>query len=181
MTERSTIVPPMPSVETARAGKNPLVVTKLPSGWLMFGRWQFLSGYCVLIADPVVVDLNVLDDRDRAQFLSDMVLVGDALHEVTDSIRINYEILGNVTPVLYAHIFPRYKWEPPEKLKGHEAHYDMKEGPTFDLERDRPLMHAIAEAIDAIKKGAIPQKPSERAWWLRITSTPSPEGWPLTD
>ena len=153
MTERSTVVPSVPSVETASAGKNPRVVTKLPSGWLMFGRWQFLSGYCVLIADPVVVDLNVLDDRDRAQFLSDMVLVGDALHEVTDSIRINYEILGNVTPVLYAHIFPRYKWEPPEKLKGHEAHYDMKEGPTFDLERDRPLMHAIAEAIDAIKKG----------------------------
>jgi diadenosine tetraphosphate (Ap4A) HIT family hydrolase len=143
----------MPSVESARAGKNPKVVTKLPSGWLMFGHSQFLPGYCVLIADPVVVDLNALDDRDRAQFLSDMVLVGDALHQVTDTIRINYEIMGHITPVLHAHISPRYKWEPPEKLKGPTAHYDESEAPIFDLERDRPLMQAIAEAIDAIKKG----------------------------
>lgn len=152
MTARSTAVPPMPGLETARAGKNPHVVTRLPSGWLMFGPSQFLPGYCVLVADPVVVDLNALDDRDRVQFLTDMVLVGDALHEVTDSIRMNYEILGNITPVLHAHITPRYAWEPPEKLKG-PPNYDELEEPTFDLERDRPLMQAIAEAIDAIKKG----------------------------
>lgn len=28
--------------------------------------------------------------------------------------RINVEILGNRDPVLHAHIWPRYEWEPPE-------------------------------------------------------------------
>lgn len=41
-----------------------------------------------------------------------MALIGNALLELTDSYRINYEILGNSDPALQAHIFPRYMSEP---------------------------------------------------------------------
>jgi diadenosine tetraphosphate (Ap4A) HIT family hydrolase len=68
---------------------------------------QVLPGYCLLLPDPVVPDLNALSGADRVQFLSDMTLVGDALLEVTGAVRINYAMFGNVEPALHAHVFPR--------------------------------------------------------------------------
>jgi diadenosine tetraphosphate (Ap4A) HIT family hydrolase len=41
-----------------------------------------------------------------------MTRIGDALLEVTDAHRINYEILGNTAPALHAHVFARYRSEP---------------------------------------------------------------------
>lgn len=40
-----------------------------------------------------------------------MSIVGDALLEVCQPLRINYDILGNTDNYLHAHIFPRYEWE----------------------------------------------------------------------
>ncbi len=72
------------------------------------GEQQVLPGYCVLLPDPVVPHLNGLRLPQRAQFLTDMALVGDALLQVTGALRINYAMFGNVEPALHAHIFPRY-------------------------------------------------------------------------
>ena len=94
-------------VAAARAGTNPYVIAKLPSGWAVIGDVQFLPGYCLLLADPVVTSLNDLSIQARNQYLQDMVLIGDAILKATNSYRINYEILGNSEPELHAHIFPR--------------------------------------------------------------------------
>lgn len=83
-------------VKAAREGKNPTVICAMPSGWLVLGDQQFIPGYALLLPDPVVGDLNELKSVERSQFLQDMALIGDALLELTDSYRINYEILGNV-------------------------------------------------------------------------------------
>jgi diadenosine tetraphosphate (Ap4A) HIT family hydrolase len=78
----------------------------MPSGWAVIGDQQFIPGYSLLLPNPVATDLNALTGEQRNQYLSDMVLIGDALLEVTDAYRINYEILGNTEPALHAHIFP---------------------------------------------------------------------------
>ena len=56
----------------ARDGKLPTVVRQMPSGWAALGDQQFLEGYSVLLADPMVSDLTDLDHQARARFLLDM-------------------------------------------------------------------------------------------------------------
>jgi diadenosine tetraphosphate (Ap4A) HIT family hydrolase len=89
------------------------MVAKMPSGWVIMGERQVFAGYCLLIPDPVVPNLNALAEPGRAQFLSDMALVGDALMAATAALRINYAIYGNLDPALHAHLFPRRANEPP--------------------------------------------------------------------
>lgn len=99
-------------VDRCRAGDYPAAVARLRSGWVILGERQVLNGYCLLLPDPVVPHLNALPEEVRAQFLSDMAAVGDALLAGTACLRINYAIFGNVEPALHAHIFPRYAAEP---------------------------------------------------------------------
>jgi diadenosine tetraphosphate (Ap4A) HIT family hydrolase len=136
-------------VEAARAGTNPTVICRMPSGWAVLGDVQFLRGYSLLLADPVVPDLNALDAKSRARYLLDMTILGDALLEVTGAYRINYEILGNLEPALHAHIFPRYMTEPEALRKGPPFLYDkaFRASMKFDHERDKELMGQIAEAV----------------------------------
>src|SRR6185436_2929696 len=98
-------------VEEARAGNLARVIARLPSGWAVLGDPQILPGYCLLLPDPVVAQLNDLSGTARQQFLEDMARLGDAVLSVTDAERVNYEILGNVEPALHAHVIPRYSWE----------------------------------------------------------------------
>ena len=138
-------------VEAARAGTNPNVICRMPSGWAVYADYPFLPGYTVLLSDPVAVELNALSRPERLQYLYDMSIIGDALLEVTGAYRINYAILCNSAPALHAHIVPRYADEPeaqrrmppwaypPEVLAGHE----------FDAARDRELMERIRQVLCA--------------------------------
>lgn len=110
-------------LELCVSGNNPTAVAKLSSGWVVFGLTQLLPGYCVLLADPQVGHLNDLDQGARAQFLTDMALVGDVIAAECQPLRVNYEILGNELPVLHAHIRPRYEWEPEHLRRGPSAHH----------------------------------------------------------
>jgi diadenosine tetraphosphate (Ap4A) HIT family hydrolase len=136
-------------VAAARAGTNLTAITRVPSGWVVMGDVQFLRGYSLLLADPVVSDLNSLDELGRARFLLDMAILGDALLEVTGAYRINYEILGNTDAALHAHVFPRYLTESEERRQGPVWYYDRayRLSIAFDLERDKALMAQIAAAI----------------------------------
>ena len=96
----------------------------------------------------MVADLNELEGAKRTTFLREMSVVGDALLELTDAVRINYEILGNVDPVLHAHVIPRYAHEP-EALRTRPVwFYDWAAAPAFDLERDKPLMTALRAELE---------------------------------
>lgn len=88
-------------VAMARAGTNPFVIHRLASGWLVLGDVQPLPGYCLLLADPVVPSLNDLGAEERAEFLRDMSLAGDALLSTTDCFRVNYEIWGNAVSAIF--------------------------------------------------------------------------------
>lgn len=104
-------------VEAARRGELTRVVARMQSGWAVLGDPQITNGYCLLLPDPVVPDLNVLRDDKRRQFLDDMARLGDAVLSATGAERINYEILGNVEPALHAHIIPRHTSEVPDLRK----------------------------------------------------------------
>ena len=121
-------------MELARRGANNLVICRLPSGWAVIGDVQVLPGYCLLLADPVVGSLNDLGDDQRTAFLRDMTRIGDALLEVTTAERINYEILGNVDPVLHAHVIPRHAAEDPELRKKPVWLHDWKTAPAVDAD-----------------------------------------------
>lgn len=119
----------------------------MPSGWAVLGDTQVTRGYTVLLPDPVVPDLNVLSLGDRAAYLRDMSIIGDALLEVTGADLINYEILGNAERALHTHIVPRYASEPAEQRRRPIWFIGMDNAPKFDLEGDKELMDRIAQAI----------------------------------
>ena len=119
----------------------------MTSGWAVMGDVQFLPGYCLLLADPVVASLNDLSADERIRFLSEMTLIGDALLEVTGASRINYEILGNAEPELHAHIFPRFRDEPDHLIRRPAWFYDRKAAPQFSEEIHGHLKQRITEAI----------------------------------
>ena len=82
------------------------------------GDQQFLPGYTLLIAYPVVESLEVLVLEQRLAFLRDMSLLGQAVMEVCQPLRINYSIYGNYDPFLHAHVRARYAWEDEVLRKG---------------------------------------------------------------
>lgn len=104
-------------VAGARAGTEPRVITRMPSGWLLAGATQPLRGYCVLVADPMVPTLNALSEPERIAYSLDAIRAGDALLAVTGAARINYETLANADPLLHTHIIPRYADEPEDKRR----------------------------------------------------------------
>jgi diadenosine tetraphosphate (Ap4A) HIT family hydrolase len=137
-------------IQAAHQGKNPTVICKMPSGWAVLGDQQFMPGYSLLLADPVVSDLNTLTGPQRAQFLNDMAAIGDALLEVTGAYRINYEILGNTEPFLHAHVLPRYLTEPegPRAVPVWMGYSQVeRDSRPFDVDRNRALMQKIAVVI----------------------------------
>ena len=133
----------------ARAGTNPAAICRVPSGWAVLCDKQFLRGYTILLADPVVASINDLDSPERAVYLCDMVLIGDVLLEVTGAYRINYGVLGNSDPFLHAHIVPRYMAEPEKFRKKLPWSYPLKMANSvpFDYARDEKLMKQIAASI----------------------------------
>ncbi len=134
-------------VRECREGKYPKLICRVSSGWVVLGDVQFLPGYSLLLPDPVVADPNHMNEVTRKTFFYEMSLVGDALLSVTDAVRINYEMLGNLEPALHAHIFPRYLTEPEALRLKPVWFYDWEAGPSFDLDRDRSIMESIRDYL----------------------------------
>jgi diadenosine tetraphosphate (Ap4A) HIT family hydrolase len=131
-------------VDRCRAADYAAAVIKLRSGWVVMGERQVLTGYCLLLPDPVVPHLNALRSELRAQFLSDLGLVGDALLAVTGGLRINYAIFGNVEPALHAHIFPRHSAESDVTRTAQPWALDWKAAPGYSEALHGELKRRIA-------------------------------------
>ncbi|WP_421381879.1 HIT family protein [Bacillus salacetis] len=103
-------------IKSAQLGENPMVIAKMRSGFAVIGDTQFLPGYCVLLPSEKVNSLEDLDFQRRCEYLLDMSLIGDAILKVCEPRRVNYSIYGNTDAFLHAHVFPRYNWEPEERI-----------------------------------------------------------------
>lgn len=134
-------------VAACRSSAYEKAICRVQSGWVVLGDVQFLRGYCLILPDPVVGHLNELDADARKTLLYEASVVGDALLELTDAVRINYEILGNLEPALHVHVFPRFDNEPAELKTRPVWFYDWDHAPKFDPQRDAPLMNDIRNAL----------------------------------
>lgn len=101
-------------IGAALRGENPMVMVRMKSGFAVIGDYQFLPGYCVLLACPQAGSLNELNPEERKQYLFDMTLIGDAVMAACQPLRINYSTLMNADHYLHTHIEARYSWEPDE-------------------------------------------------------------------
>ena len=141
-------------VDRCRAANYAAAVTRVRSGWVVMGERQVLTGYCLLLPDPVVPHLNALLPELRAQFLSDMAMIGDALLAVTAALRINYAIYGNVDPALHAHIFPRHATEPETTRTAQPWALDWNAAPIYSQALHGELKRRIAADIRSRSIGA---------------------------
>ncbi|WP_420856380.1 HIT family protein [Streptomyces amritsarensis] len=96
---------------------------RLDAGFAVIGDRQFLPGYSLLLTDdPAVTRLSDLSRTRRAAYLSDMERLAEAVERACARLdpafrRVNIEILGNTDPYLHAHIWPRYDWEPEDRVR----------------------------------------------------------------
>ena len=136
-------------VAACRAGTDPTLVARLGSGWVVMGDPQVISGYCLLLPDPVVQDLNALSPDGQVAFLADMARLGTVLRDLTGAVRVNYAIFGNLEPALHAHVFPRRATEPADLRTAHPWAWDWSQAPPFDRIRDGPLLAALRARLTA--------------------------------
>ena len=138
-------------VARARAGEDPDLLLELPSGYAVLREFQPvpIRGSCMLLPHEVVASPNDLAPAARAQFFGDLLLLGDAILEVTDAERINYLVLCNQAPELHGHCVPRFASEDPKlRLQGPFEAYDFGAAPVTDaLGADRELHAALQNAL----------------------------------
>jgi diadenosine tetraphosphate (Ap4A) HIT family hydrolase len=136
-------------VAACRAGADPTMIARLPSGWAVMGDPQVLAGYCLLLPDPVVPHLNALPPAGQVAFLADLARLGQAVLEVTGAVRVNYAMFGNLEPALHAHVHPRYGDEPEALRTAHPWAYDWSTARRFDATRDAALLAALRARLEA--------------------------------
>lgn len=108
-------------------GENPTLILKMKSGYAVLGDYQYLPGYCVLLALPRANSLNELPLERRAQFMQDMTLIGDSINDTCKPAKLNYAVMMNYDTYLHAHIQARYAWEPDEYRTGPAWRYPREQ------------------------------------------------------
>ena len=90
---------------------------------------------------------NALAGAARAQFLSDMARLGDAVLAATSGLRINYALFGNVEPALHAHVFPRQADEPQSLRTAQPFALDWNAAPAYSEATHGALQRRIAAEL----------------------------------
>lgn len=145
MTAQSYSGPISNRVERIKAGNDPELICEMPSGYAILGKYQPqpITGCCMLLPKTVVPSPNDLSHTDRAQFFSDLTLLGDAIMLATGSNRINYLVLCNQVPELHGHCIPRFNTEDPELRKqGPFEAYDFGNARIADANGQDQALHA---------------------------------------
>jgi len=129
------------------------VVWDFPYSVAFLGPWQFYQGYCVLASKLHATELSQLSDEDRLSFLDEMCMLAKAIEDCFRPKKLNYEMLGNQTPHLHWHIFPRYATDPDplhpvwmalERAKENRAErHRLREGATSRADTTAALRKAL--------------------------------------
>jgi diadenosine tetraphosphate (Ap4A) HIT family hydrolase len=133
-----------------RRRRPPLAVMR--SGIAVIGDTQFLPGYSLLLREPRVGSLEALSLPDREIFLKEMALLGEAVEIACSPRRVNYSIYGNTDAFLHAHVFPRYDWEPAERVTRPVWTYPEANWSDPLMEYDEQKHGALREQISAALK-----------------------------
>lgn len=139
------------TIEQKRARRPPLAV--MQSGIAVIGDTQFLPGYSLLLREPRVARLEDLPLRERELFLKEMAMLGEAVQIACSPRRVNYSIYGNTDAFLHAHVFPRYEWEPADRVTRPVWTYPQENWTNPAMEYDEGEHGATRERISAVLKG----------------------------
>jgi len=77
----------------------------------LFGD-QSLLGRCVLVYNQHATELYQLDEEERNKYYQDMIKAAQAISKAFKPDKLNYIILGDISPHLHWHLVPRYKNDP---------------------------------------------------------------------
>lgn len=99
-----------PVCQSQAAPNPPVILKELDYSWVECyeeaqGR---LFGKCHVLSKKHSEHFYDMSKEDMSNFMSDVQKAAQALHQVTEAVKINYEIHGNSMPHLHIHLFPRY-------------------------------------------------------------------------
>jgi diadenosine tetraphosphate (Ap4A) HIT family hydrolase len=138
------------AISEKRRRRPPLAVMR--SGIAVIGDTQFLPGYSLLLREPRVGSLEDLSFSEREVFLKEMALLGEAVKIACSPRRVNYSIYGNTDAFLHAHVFPRFDWEPVERVMRPVWTYPEVNWTNPLMEYDEQKHGALREQISAALK-----------------------------
>lgn len=133
-------------IEQIQKGCNPYFVCELETGYVVLGDHQRFAGYTLFLCKEHETELHFLPWDYRMKFLQEMSLVAEAVYQVYQPEKMNYELLGNGDTHLHWHLFPRVTGDTPQK------------GPVWWLPREemwndayRPTPHQLEEQTKRLK------------------------------
>ena len=99
-------------ISEIKQGKNENLICELETAYVVLGDVQFYKGYTLLLSKEHKSELHELEAKNRMQFLKEMSIVAEAVYNVFEPKKLNYELLGNRETHLHWHIFPRHENDP---------------------------------------------------------------------
>ena len=136
-------------IAECRAGTHPGLIAETETGFAVMGDSQYFRGYCLLLCKHPATELDELPPAIRWKYLEEMALLAQAVREVTQPHKLNYECLGNLVPHLHWHIFPRRlsEAEPLKPVWNCMPQGEAAEKYKFDAARDGELKEQIRAAL----------------------------------
>ena len=133
-------------IEMIKKGTNPYFVIELETGYVVLGDHQHFKGYTMFLCKQHVTELHHLSKNFKMKYLEEMSIVAEAVYNVFDPEKMNYELLGNGDSHAHWHLFPRVTGDTPQK------------GPVWWLPREimwgdskRPSESELKTMVDELK------------------------------
>ena len=91
-----------------------------------------------------VIELYDFSDAELLAFMKEAQVTARVLKQVTDAVKINYEIHGNTVPHLHMHLFPRYVDNP---FPGGPIDYRRVDPPVYQAGEFVQFVQAMQTAL----------------------------------
>ena len=127
-------------------------IYELEHSWLNSEPVECMKWACHATAKYHGIELYHLTDSELLGLMRDIQFYAEALKNVTDCVKINYEIHGNTIPHLHVHLYPRTMDDP---FPGQPIDYNQKSGDIYDKGEYREFVGKMKVKLDrltAVKK-----------------------------
>ena len=134
-------------IEQIKQGNDPYFLLETRSGYVILDKNQLFRGHVLFLCKQCYKELYQLEYHSRANFLSDLSLVAQAIFDAFHCDWTDVERIGDKENHLFFHIIPRHK----DDLKP----FGLEEGPIWSLpkavlEDEKNVLSK--RSLDALKK-----------------------------
>ena len=117
---------------------------------------QFFHGWTILVLKQHATELFHLSASERAGLIEEISAVAEALADVYEARKINYELLGNQLPHIHWHLIPRGQDDPaPTEPVWRVSHTPI----SLDRHTLRTQLTAVREALSRTLPGFAASRP----------------------